>query len=143
MSAPEQLARDKNNSTTFAFNSDNGRALISTIIQQYAPYVPHDYLLEGLGEVLEGKDLFAITPTGSGKTGYMAFTALIVRELTTSPERYPEVGKAAKKFPKNPLMLSICPTNYLEYQLVSKFQLAMIHNYNVNTFRKRKCLSLA
>lgn len=117
MSTSEPSVHDKNIQKPFAFNSEHGRALISQIIQQYAPYTPHTYVLEGLGEVLEGKDLFAVTPTGSGKTGYIAFTAVIVKELVRYPDRYPEV---TRKFPKNPLMLAICPTNYLEYQLVSK-----------------------
>ena len=56
----------------FSFDSPPGHALISRIVQCYVPYVPHDYVLEGVGKVLDGSDLVAITPTGSGKTGYMA-----------------------------------------------------------------------
>ncbi|KAJ3757746.1 hypothetical protein EV360DRAFT_83734 [Lentinula raphanica] len=110
--------RDTNTSMISSFKSDNGRALITHIIQLYAPFRPHDYVLDGIGELLDGKDLVAVTPTGSGKTGYIAYTALVVRELTAHPEKYPEVQNLTKKFPKTPLMLAICPTNYLEYQLV-------------------------
>ncbi|KAJ3715175.1 P-loop containing nucleoside triphosphate hydrolase protein [Lentinula raphanica] len=112
--------RDTNTSMISSFKSDNGRALITHIIQLYAPFRPHDYVLDGIGELLDGKDLVAVTLTGSGKTGYIAYTALVVRELTAHPEKYPEVQNLTKKFPKNPLMLAICPTNYLEYQLEQK-----------------------
>ncbi|KAJ3911355.1 P-loop containing nucleoside triphosphate hydrolase protein [Lentinula edodes] len=103
--------------TKFRFNSAAGHALISRIVCLYLPYTPHDYVLEGIGHVLDRTDLVAITPTGSGKTGYMAFTALVVRELTLCPEKYPETAQAIQNLPKNPLMLTICPTNYMEYQL--------------------------
>ena len=93
--------------------------MISQILERFIPFVPHDYILEGIAEVLDGKDLVAITPTGSGKTGYMAFTAIVVRELTSIPTKYPEAQNITNKFPKNPLMLAICPTNYMEYQVVS------------------------
>ncbi|KAJ3753061.1 P-loop containing nucleoside triphosphate hydrolase protein, partial [Lentinula raphanica] len=102
------------------FQSERGHALISQIVQLYAPFQPHDYVLEGIGALLDGTDLVAITPTGSGKTTYIAYTALVVRELTRYPANYPEVGDVTKKFPKNPLILAICPTNYLEYQLEEK-----------------------
>ncbi|KAJ3968380.1 P-loop containing nucleoside triphosphate hydrolase protein [Lentinula raphanica] len=86
----------------------------------YAPFRPHDYVLEGIAALLDGLNLIAITPTGSGKTGYISFTALVVRELTTHPANYPEIEEIIKRFPMNPLVLAICPTNYLEYQLEEK-----------------------
>ncbi|KAJ3967412.1 hypothetical protein EV361DRAFT_1008809, partial [Lentinula raphanica] len=103
----------------FSFQTQRGYDLISQIVQLYAPFQPHDYVLEGIASLLDGQDLIAITPTGSGKTGYIAYTALVVRELTRHPAKYPDVGDVIKKFPENPLILAICPTNYLEYQLVS------------------------
>ncbi|KAJ3748286.1 P-loop containing nucleoside triphosphate hydrolase protein [Lentinula raphanica] len=121
------VALAANNSTTpFSFRSQAGHTLIAQIVQLYAPFRPHDHVLDGIGEMLDGKDLVAITPTGSGKTGYISFTALVVRELTRYPEKYPEVQNAAKRFPKNPLMLAICPTNYLEYQLMSNITLDIL-----------------
>jgi hypothetical protein len=38
---------------------------------------------------------------------------MVVKELSEKPERCP-----GKKFPKNPLMLAVCPTNYIEEQTV-------------------------
>ncbi|KAJ3993716.1 hypothetical protein F5050DRAFT_1538754, partial [Lentinula boryana] len=103
----------------YSFSSERGQSLISHIIQQYVPHPAHDYVLEGIGKALGGKDVFAVMPTGSGKTGYMAFTALVVKVLKDKPEGYLEAKDVAQKFPSNPLMLSICPTNYIEYQQVS------------------------
>ncbi|KAJ3726680.1 P-loop containing nucleoside triphosphate hydrolase protein [Lentinula raphanica] len=107
-------------SPRFSFKSQEGHALIIKIVQLYTPFRPHDYVLEGISELLDGRDLVAITPTGSGKTSYIAYTALVVRELTTHPENYPNVQNLTKRFPRNPLILTICPTNYLEYQLEAK-----------------------
>ncbi|KAJ3718467.1 hypothetical protein C8R42DRAFT_585671 [Lentinula raphanica] len=110
-------------SVSFSFQTQRGYDLISQIVQLYAPFQPHDYVLEGIASLLDGRDLIAITPTGSGKTGYIAYTALVVRELTRHPAKYPDVGDVMKKFPENPLILAICPTNYLEYQLLSQIDL--------------------
>ncbi|KAJ3772641.1 hypothetical protein FB446DRAFT_703716 [Lentinula raphanica] len=96
-------------SIPFSFQSERGHALISQIVRLYAPFQPHDYVLEGVGALLDGKDLIAVTPTGSGKTGYIAYTALVVCELTRHPENYPEVGDVAKKFPNDPLILCTFP----------------------------------
>ncbi|KAJ3776943.1 hypothetical protein FB446DRAFT_719716 [Lentinula raphanica] len=88
-----------NSSTTFTFRSEHGHALISDIVKMYAPFQPHDYVLEGIAALLDGLDLIAVTPTGSGKTGYIAFTTLVVRELTSHPENYPEIEEIIKRFP--------------------------------------------
>ncbi|KAJ3786380.1 P-loop containing nucleoside triphosphate hydrolase protein [Lentinula aff. detonsa] len=119
MSVANQSLASEKQPKEYSFSSERGRSLISRIIQQYVPHPAHDYVLEGIGKALDGKDVFAVTPTGSGKTGYMAFTALVVKVLKEKPEVYPEAKDVAQKFPSNPLMLSICPTNYIEYQQVS------------------------
>ncbi|KAJ3834400.1 hypothetical protein F5878DRAFT_645156 [Lentinula raphanica] len=92
-------------SVSFSFQTQRSYDLISRIVQLYAPFQPHDYVLEGIASLLDGRDLIAITPTGSGKTGYIAYTALVVHELTRHPAKYPEVGDVMKKFPENPLIL--------------------------------------
>lgn len=84
------IAAPHNQCGNFKFNSATGHALISLFISLYLPYMLHEYVLEGLGHILDGMDLVAITPTGSGKTGFMAFTALVSQELAISPNKYPE-----------------------------------------------------
>ncbi|KAJ3964465.1 P-loop containing nucleoside triphosphate hydrolase protein [Lentinula raphanica] len=127
-------------SVPFSFQSERGHALISQIVQLYAPFQPHDYVLEGVGALLDGKDLIAITPTGSGKTGYIAYTALVVCELTRHPENYPEVGDVAKRFPNDPLILAICPTNYLEYQMEEKLACINLNVLVINKETKDKAI---
>ncbi|KAJ8095735.1 hypothetical protein PM082_022842 [Marasmius tenuissimus] len=105
-------------SLKFTFSSNAGLSLCSRIIQKYAPYIPHDYILEGVAASLDRKDLIAVTPTGSGKTGYMAFFLIVAKELAEHPASYSEVPRPIIKWlPKNPLMLVVCPTDYMEYQL--------------------------
>uniref|UniRef100_A0A0W0EYT3 DNA 3'-5' helicase n=1 Tax=Moniliophthora roreri TaxID=221103 RepID=A0A0W0EYT3_MONRR len=117
----------------FTSSSPDGLSLCSRIIQKYAPYVPHDYILDGVAAVLDGKDLIAITPTGSGKTGYMAFFLLIVKELVEHPTKYPEIPDVVRKqFPEHPLMLVICPTDYMEYQLEENFSKLSLKSLIIN-----------
>ncbi|KAJ4000192.1 hypothetical protein F5050DRAFT_1842771 [Lentinula boryana] len=107
MSVAEPGLSHQKESTPFAFSSTQGKNLISTIITSYVSHPAHDYVLEGVAKALDGRDVFAMTPTGSGKTGYMEFTALVVKELKQHPERYPEAAVIAKKFPHDPLMPSV------------------------------------
>ncbi|KAJ3737299.1 hypothetical protein DFJ43DRAFT_1149139 [Lentinula guzmanii] len=90
MSVANQSFASEKQPKEYSFSSERGRSLSSRIIQQYVPHPAHDYVLEGIGKALDGKDVFAVTPTGSGKTGYMAFTALVVKVLKDKPEVYPE-----------------------------------------------------
>ncbi|KAJ3791672.1 hypothetical protein GGU11DRAFT_761411 [Lentinula aff. detonsa] len=85
MSVANQSLASEKQPKEYSFSSERGRSLISRIIQQYVPHPAHDYVLEGIGKALDGKDVFAVTPTGSGKTGYMAFTALVVKVLKEKP----------------------------------------------------------
>ena len=95
----------------FKFSSDDGRTLCRRILEAKLPFPPHDYQLEGLCAALDGQDLFAIIPTGSG---YMYMYIIIVRYLSDHPNKCPTI-----KFPNNPLLLVICPTNYIQYQIAS------------------------
>jgi superfamily II DNA/RNA helicase len=52
------------------YNSVNsGRQLCNKILAKYVTYDPHTYILDGICPVLDGFDLVATMPTGSGKTG--------------------------------------------------------------------------
>ena len=56
------------------YNSIQGRQLCKKILEKYLTYDPHDYISDGVCPVIDGFDLRATTPTGSGKTGF--FTLL-------------------------------------------------------------------
>jgi superfamily II DNA/RNA helicase len=98
----------------FLFSSAEGYALCRRILRPLLPYDPHDYQLEGICKALDGVDVLAILPTGSGKTGLLSMFLLVVRALAQDPSLCP----TAKKFPKNPAILVICPTNFIEHQIV-------------------------
>ena len=99
---------------TFIWSSPAGFQLVRRIIKSTAiPYEPHDYQLEGVCKSLDGIDLFAITPTGSGKTGYYILYILVVLAVIKDPTLCPSA-----KFPENPCLLIICPTIPLQMEMV-------------------------
>ncbi|KAJ7201823.1 hypothetical protein GGX14DRAFT_655045 [Mycena pura] len=63
------------------------------------------YQLDGISK---GLDNIAVTPAGSGKTGYLFMTILVMIAIAkTCP---------AVKFPADAAMVVICPTNFIEQQ---------------------------
>jgi hypothetical protein len=58
--------------------------------------------------------VLAILPTGSGKTGLFFMFTLVIKALSEDPSLCPQW----KEVPKNPVMIAICPTNYIENQTV-------------------------
>jgi len=95
----------------FKWSSPTGRSLCRQILKgTKLEYDPHDYQVEGVCQSLDGVDLLAITPTGSGKTGYYAMYVLAVVE---NPLLCP-----TSKFPKNPCLTVICPTIPLQLEMV-------------------------
>jgi len=93
------------------YDSDAGRALCKRILEKYLPYKPHDYILDGVCPVMDGYDLLATTPTGSGKAGYFILLMLVVHEIAAD-----KIGE--KKFPKDPVMIVVLPTKALEEDMV-------------------------
>lgn len=73
---------------TFCWSPPAGYDLCRKILRDSnLPYVPHDYQVEGVCKTLDGIDLLAITPTGSGKTGYLSMYMLVVLAATTLSHR--------------------------------------------------------
>ncbi|KAL1943189.1 hypothetical protein VTO73DRAFT_4264 [Trametes versicolor] len=71
-------------------------------IRQSQCYGPHDYQLEGVCKALDGIDILAVTPTGSGKTGFLIMYLIVMRVLMTRPER---CANPPLHFKKNPAMV--------------------------------------
>jgi hypothetical protein len=67
-------------------------------------YNLHDCQVECVCQNLDGINLLAIAPTGSGKTGYYAIYVLVVA-VVENPLLCP-----TSKFLKNPCLTVICPT---------------------------------
>jgi replicative superfamily II helicase len=98
----------------FIFSSTEGYALCHSILRPVLPYDPHDYELEGVCKALDGVNILAILPTGSGKTGLLSMFLIVVRALVANSS----LCLTVRNFPENPAMLVICPTNYIEHQIV-------------------------
>jgi ATP-dependent helicase YprA (DUF1998 family) len=98
----------------FKFHSPEGFDLARKILLGALPHFePHSYQMDGICKVLDGIDLVAVTPTGSGKTGYLFLTILIMIAIAKNPSLCLTV-----KFPKDPAIVVVCPTNSIEQQMV-------------------------
>ncbi|KAJ7482141.1 hypothetical protein B0H11DRAFT_2280205 [Mycena galericulata] len=98
----------------FTFHSPTGFSLVRQILLPAAlpTFDPHDYQLDGVCKILDKIDLVAVTPTGSGKTGFLFLSLLVMMAIAANPALCPSVT-----FPKDPAMVVICPTNSIEQQL--------------------------
>ncbi|KAF7984822.1 hypothetical protein HWV62_11850 [Athelia sp. TMB] len=95
------------------FSTPEGRQLCKSILKARVPYEPHDVRIEGICKMLDGVDLQAILATRSGKTSFLLMFMLVVLTILDKPSLCPSAS-----FPKNPCLLAVCPTKYLEYQMV-------------------------
>jgi len=101
-------------SEPFKWASLAGRALCRKILKETAlPFEPHDYQIDGVCNSLDGVNLLAITPTGSGKTSYYIMYILVILAVIKDPSLCP-----AAKFPKNPCLIVICPPIPLQLEMV-------------------------
>ncbi|KAH9940644.1 P-loop containing nucleoside triphosphate hydrolase protein [Amylocystis lapponica] len=106
-----------NTSHSFNFCSPEGNTLFQNILKNHLPYEPHDYQLEGACKALDGIDVLAVTPTGSGKTGFMSMMMLVMCAISREPSLCPRA-----KFKKDPAMLVICPTKALQLDMLTSLQ---------------------
>jgi hypothetical protein len=97
----------------FKFHSEPGFALVCTILLSLLPSFEPHHQMDGVCKVLDGIDLVAVTPTGSGKTAYLFLSILVMMAISKTPSLCPGV-----KFPKDPAIIVVCPTNSVEQQLV-------------------------
>ncbi|KAK6987950.1 hypothetical protein R3P38DRAFT_2459257, partial [Favolaschia claudopus] len=58
-------------------------------------FEPHHYQMDGICKILDGVDLVAVTPTGSGKTAYLFLSILVMMAISKTPSLCPQI-----KFPK-------------------------------------------
>jgi len=125
----------------FKFSSTAGWALCRKILHDTLPFGPHDYQLEGVAAVLDGKDFLGISATGSGKTAFIYMLMHIVLAISRTPSLCPSV-----KLPMNAAILVIYPTTALEEDQVSLSYYATIIvvgsiNY-LKSERRARCNSL-
>jgi len=97
------------------YDSIQGRQLCKKILAKYVTYNPHDYILDGICPVMDGFDLLATTPCGSGKSGYLILLMLFVHEIAA--DKTLAIGEEV--FPLDPVMIVVCPMKALEEDIVS------------------------
>ncbi|KAJ6554119.1 P-loop containing nucleoside triphosphate hydrolase protein [Mycena sp. CBHHK59/15] len=116
--------------TTLAFHfySPEGFDLARKILLDVLPnFEPHHYQIDGICKVLSGIDLIASTPTGSGKTGFLFLSILVMIAIAKSPGLCRSV-----KFPLNPVIIVVCPTNSIEQQMVTNMAALGITALSIN-----------
>ncbi|KAJ7891464.1 P-loop containing nucleoside triphosphate hydrolase protein [Mycena leptocephala] len=85
----------------FTFHSPKGFDLVRKILLEALPtFEPHTYQMDGICKVLDGIDLVAVTPTGSGKTSFFFLTILVMIAIAANPSLCPGVT-----FPKDPVIV--------------------------------------
>ncbi|TFK48604.1 hypothetical protein OE88DRAFT_481620 [Heliocybe sulcata] len=102
----------------YVFSSVEGHKFCRSVLQELLPFDPHDYQLEGICKALDGSDVFAIAACGDGKTGYYYMFILMVLYITNNPViEHPGVC-----FPRDPVIVIVCPTNGIEEQMAAKLK---------------------
>jgi ATP-dependent helicase YprA (DUF1998 family) len=64
------------------YDTLEGFALARKILAQTLPFEPHDFQVEGICAVLDGRDLLATMATGSGKTRFFIMLMLVMRAIS-------------------------------------------------------------
>ncbi|KAH9911495.1 P-loop containing nucleoside triphosphate hydrolase protein [Fomitopsis serialis] len=128
----ENLASERVTSHSFTkFSSPEGTAFCRNIASKHClPWDPHDYQLEGVCKALDGIDVFAITPTGSGKTGFLLIYMLVAQAIAKDRELCPKGLRS--RFKADPCMVVVCPTKSLEHDMEPKFKAAGLTTVVIN-----------
>ncbi|RDX49287.1 hypothetical protein OH76DRAFT_1403856 [Lentinus brumalis] len=101
-------------SPPYIFSSAEGRLLCRNIISKKLGFDPHDYQLDRVCQALDGFDLLAVTPTGSGKTGFMTMYLLVMHAIMGDPSL---CDNPPPHFRKDASMVVVCPTKSLELDM--------------------------
>ncbi len=107
-------------SEKFHFSLPEEEYLVQSILKSDLPqFEAHQDQLLGVCKVLNGVDLVVVTPTGSGKTGYIFMALVVMRAIERDPSLCSTIS-----FPKDPIIVVICPTNTLEVQMICGLSLS-------------------
>jgi len=102
-------------STTKIYDTPKGHALARQILEQHLPFTPHDYQIEGICPVLDGRDVLATMATGTGKSGFFYMLMIVIKAIANDPS----LALGGRTFPPDPAMILACPTKALQSDLVS------------------------
>jgi hypothetical protein len=115
MSIPSDNDESDDDDSEYVFSNPEGHKLARKILRPQLPYDPHDAQIEGICKAIDGVDIMVLTPTGSGKTGYLTMYMLLVRSLAADSGL---VKPRTKKVCQNPVMVNVFPTNGVEEEMV-------------------------
>ena len=96
------------------FASNEGQAACHHLLRNIMPSDTHDFQLEAIGYLLDGKDILLVIMTGSGKTDMFIQLMHVMKWISTHPHTF-----GAVTFPNDPVMIIVCPTTALEDEMVS------------------------
>jgi len=68
----------ENSKESFKFSTPAGWDLCRKILSKKLPFCPHNYQLDGVAVILDGKDFIGLSATGSGKSAYAYMTIHVV-----------------------------------------------------------------
>jgi len=103
----------------FIFSSNDGQILVQRLISEAIPgFEAHNYQLEGVCKIHDGTDLIAVTPTGSGKKGFLFLTMIVVLAISKRPTLVPR--DVRNKVPVDPAMVIVAPTISIELQKIQR-----------------------
>ncbi|KAF4604313.1 hypothetical protein EYR38_004735 [Pleurotus pulmonarius] len=125
----------------FCWSSDAGYSLCRDILKTTKlGYDPHTYQVEGVCKALDGIDVFAITPTGSGKTGFYMIYIHVLLAVTKNPSLVPP--GTATRFPSNPCLILICPTITLQVEMADRMSTAGLQSLAINSHSREEAFRL-
>ncbi|KAI9065080.1 P-loop containing nucleoside triphosphate hydrolase protein [Trametes sanguinea] len=113
----------------FVFCSSEGQELVRKVVSDALPYVPHDHQVNGVCKLLDGIDVVAVLPTGSGKTTYYVMYTLMLLALSANPSL---CDPPYKCFTRDPCLIMVYPTNGLEEEQAVTFAKAGIQALVIN-----------
>ena len=98
----------------FSFSSDAREKLVREVLQDLWLHTPRDHQIEAVGRLLDGVDVLTILPTGAGKTAILTMFMVILDQMELNPGHFPS---HFRRFPEEPIIVVVCPTNCLEEQV--------------------------
>ncbi|KAI0052629.1 hypothetical protein FA95DRAFT_1601673 [Auriscalpium vulgare] len=116
---PDSAAPSAGARSTLNLLSEDNFRLARTLLRPLVPFDIHDYQLEGACALVQGTDLLACLPTGSGKTA-LFYLPLLLSTALKKCTQLPESQRA--RFPANQALLAVLPTNSLESEKETELQ---------------------
>ncbi|TEB22268.1 P-loop containing nucleoside triphosphate hydrolase protein [Coprinellus micaceus] len=104
-------------SDTPVYNTPEGQELVKAILAEQG-IIAHDFQMQGVLIILDDRTLVATMATGSGKTGFFAFSMLAMLAISKNPS----LALKGKTFPKDPAMVVVVPTKALQEDMCNNLR---------------------